>query len=99
MKVLVGLVLAWTFLGSYMYDYFGGIDFVLSVNMAISSIYAVKYFDSKWTSLLLLISIPNFLNELIPLLNITPHTTLLSTATTIFILVASYLPRNLIKWN
>jgi hypothetical protein len=99
MRWLVIFTLFWTFIGAYSDESFLPIDFILAVNMLIASVFTVNYFKSKWVSLTLVLSIPNFLNEIIPLLDITPHIHLLSTLTTVLILTAAYMPKNLTKWN
>lgn len=99
MKAIVIFLFVWSFIGVYMDRTFLGIDLILSLNMLIVSCLLITYMDSHWWTLTLIVSIPNFLNELIPLLNITTNTTLLSTITTLLILVVAYLPNNLTKWN
>ncbi len=99
MKKLVIALVVWAFFGAYSFNQFGSINLMLSINMVLVSLIAVRCFSSYWVTLLLIISISNFLNEIIPILNITPHTNLLSALTTILILIVAYSHKFNTKWN
>jgi hypothetical protein len=81
------------FWGSFSFNEFWSINLMLAVNMVIVSLIAIKFFRSYWVSLLLIVSVSNFLNEIIPVLSITSHTEVLSTITTLIILLAAYRPQ------